>query len=59
MLGVVVITSEYATGSIRSTLAAAPQRTLVLAAKAGLFPAVAGVAGVTSSVAAFFPASGC
>lgn len=54
VLGVVVITSEYATGSIRSTLAAAPQRTLVLAAKAAVFAAAAGVVGVASSFAAFF-----
>jgi ABC-type transport system involved in multi-copper enzyme maturation permease subunit len=54
VLGVLVMTGEYATGSIRSTLAAAPQRVSVLAAKAGVFTAVAFVAGLISSFAAFF-----
>jgi ABC-type transport system involved in multi-copper enzyme maturation permease subunit len=54
VLGVVVITSEYATGSIRSTFAAAPQRVGVLAAKATVFGAVAAVTGIASSFAAFF-----
>jgi ABC-type transport system involved in multi-copper enzyme maturation permease subunit len=54
VLGVVVITSEYATGSIRSTLAAAPQRATVLAAKAAVFGAVAAATGIVSSFAAFF-----
>ena len=49
-----VMTGEYATGSIRSTLAAAPQRLTVLAAKAAVFAAVAFVTGLTSSFAAFF-----
>lgn len=54
VLGVVVITSEYATGSIRSTFAAAPQRVGVLAAKAAVFAAIAAAAGIASSFAAFF-----
>lgn len=54
VLGVVVMTSEYATGSIRSTLAAAPQRGAVLAAKAAVFGAVAAAAGTASAFAAFF-----
>jgi ABC-type transport system involved in multi-copper enzyme maturation permease subunit len=54
VLGVLVITGEYATGSIRSTLTAAPQRTAMLAAKAGVFTAVAFVTGLASSFAAFF-----
>ena len=54
MLGVVVLTSEYATGSIRSTLAAASQRGTVLAAKAAIFGAVAAATGIASSFAAFF-----
>ena len=54
VLGVVVITSEYATGSIHSTLAAAPQRCSVLAAKAAVFAAVAAATGIASSLAAFF-----
>ena len=54
VLGVLVMTGEYATGSIHSTLAAAPQRLAVLAAKAGVFTAVAFAAGLASSFAAFF-----
>lgn len=54
VLGVLVMTGEYATGSIRSTLAAAPQRLAVLAAKAGVFGAAAFAAGLASSFAAFF-----
>jgi hypothetical protein len=54
VLGVVIITSEYATGSIRSTFASAPQRVSVLAAKAAVFGAVAAVTGIASSLAAFF-----
>ena len=54
VLGVVVMTSEYATGSIRSTLAAAPQRATVLAAKAAVFGAVAAATGTASAFAAFF-----
>ena len=37
VLGVLMMTSEYSTGSIRSTLAAVPRRPLVLAAKALVF----------------------
>jgi len=54
VLGVVVITSEYTTGSIRSTFAAAPQRASVLAAKGAVFGAVAATTGIASSFAAFF-----
>jgi ABC-type transport system involved in multi-copper enzyme maturation permease subunit len=54
VLGVAVMTSEYATGSIRSTLAAAPQRGTVLAAKAAVFGAVAAATGIASSFGAFF-----
>ncbi len=54
VLGVLVITGEYATGSIRSTLAAAPQRLTMLAAKAGVLAAVAFATGLASSLAAFF-----
>src|SRR5262245_56262293 len=45
VLGVLVITSEYSTGMIRSTLLAVPRRTPVLAAKAAVFGAVAFAAG--------------
>lgn len=53
VLGVLVMTSEYATGSIRSTLAAAPQRMSVLAAKAGVFTTVGFLTGLAASFAAF------
>jgi len=52
-LGVVVITSEYQTGSIRATLAATPQRPIVLAAKAAVFATVAAVTGIVASLASF------
>jgi ABC-2 type transport system permease protein len=54
VLGVTFITSEYATGSIRSTFTAAPQRVCVLAAKTAGFGAVAAATGIVSSFAAFF-----
>lgn len=37
VLGVLVVTGEYSSGAIRSTLAAIPNRPLLLAAKAGVF----------------------
>jgi ABC-2 type transport system permease protein len=37
VLGVLVVTGEYSSGAIRSTLAAVPNRPLLLAAKAGVF----------------------
>ena len=42
VLGVLAITSEFSSGMIRATLAAAPRRPMVLAAKAAVF----GVAGL-------------
>ena len=45
VLGVLVITSEYTTGMIRSSLLAVPRRTPLLAAKATVFGAVAFTAG--------------
>ena len=54
VLGVLTVTGEYATGSIRSTLAAAPQRITMLAAKAAVFTAVAFLTGLAGSLAAFF-----
>ncbi len=53
VLGVLVITSEYSTGMIRSTFAAAPQRHLVIAGKAGAFAAIAFAVGTVASVIAF------
>jgi ABC-2 type transport system permease protein len=54
VLGVLLITSEYATGQIRATLGATPHRTTVLAAKAAAFTGVVMVAGLVSSFCAFF-----
>lgn len=54
VLGVLVMTGEYATGSICSTLAAAPQRLTVLAAKAAVFTLTAFLTGLAASAAAFF-----
>ncbi|MEA2589607.1 MAG: type transport system permease protein [Actinomycetota bacterium] len=54
VLGVLVITAEYTTGSIRSTLAAVPQRATVLAAKAAVFSAVTATVGIAASFGAFF-----
>jgi ABC-2 type transport system permease protein len=53
VLGVLAITSEYATGSIRATFAATPQRRAVLAAKAVVVGTVTALVGIVSSVAAF------
>jgi ABC-2 type transport system permease protein len=54
ILGVLTATSEHSSGTIRSTLAAIPNRPLVLAAKAAVFGAVALVAGEAASLVAFF-----
>jgi ABC-2 type transport system permease protein len=54
VLGVLLITSEYATGQIRATLAATPQRVTVLAAKATTFVAVMLAVGLVASFSAFF-----
>jgi ABC-type transport system involved in multi-copper enzyme maturation permease subunit len=53
VLGVLVITSEYSTGMIRATLAAVPQRRLVLAAKAIVFAVTALIVGIASCLAAY------
>ena len=54
VLGVLVITTEYGTGMIRSTFAAVPQRGTLLAAKAAVLFAVALAVGLTASFLAFF-----
>jgi ABC-type transport system involved in multi-copper enzyme maturation permease subunit len=54
VLGVLIVSSEYATGLIRTTFGAVPQRRSVLAAKAVVFGAVALVVGTLSSFVAFF-----
>ena len=53
VLGVLVMSSEYATGMIRATFTAVPQRRAVLAAKAVVFCAVALIVGAASAFAAF------
>jgi hypothetical protein len=54
VLGVLVVSSEYATGLIRATLTAVPQRRVVLAAKAIVFGAVALVVSLVGVFAAFW-----
>jgi ABC-type transport system involved in multi-copper enzyme maturation permease subunit len=54
ILGVLAISAEYGTGTIRSSLAAVPNRKMFLAAKAGVFAAVALVVGEVVSFGAFF-----
>ena len=53
-LGVLMITSEYASGLIRTTFAAVPRRRAVLAAKAVVVGAVTLVIGEVIAFAAFF-----
>jgi len=53
VLGVLVMSSEYATGMIRSTLAAVPQRRALLAGKAIVFGTVALITSIASAFAAF------
>ena len=54
VLGVLAMTGEYSSGMIRATLAAVPNRPLVLAAKAGVFGAIALAAGEAAAFVAFF-----
>jgi ABC-2 type transport system permease protein len=54
VLGVLAITTEFSSGMIRATFAAAPRRPLVLAAKAAVLGAVTLAAGEISAFAAFF-----
>lgn len=53
VLGVLVMSSEYATGQIRATLGAIPQRGVVLAAKTVVFGAVILVVGFVACLGAF------
>ena len=53
VLGVLVITGEYSTGMIRSSLAAVPHRQPVLIAKAVVFAVVVFVVSLASTFAAF------
>jgi ABC-type transport system involved in multi-copper enzyme maturation permease subunit len=54
ILGILVMSGEYATGTIRATLAAAPRRPMVLAAKVLVFGAVTLVAAEVTAFAGFF-----
>jgi hypothetical protein len=53
LLGVLVITSEYATGTIRATFSAVPQRRLVLTAKALVLASAVLAAGAIACFAAY------
>lgn len=53
VLGVLLITSEYATGLVRTTFAAVPRRLPVLWAKAGLLAATITAVSVPAAFAAF------
>ncbi len=52
VLGVLVMSAEYATGQIRATVAATPQRVVVLVAKTAVFAAVV----LVTAAVAVFPA---
>jgi hypothetical protein len=54
VLGVLVISAEYGTVTIRATLSAVPHRPLVLAAKAVVFATLALIVGEVLSFGAFF-----
>ena len=58
VLGALVVTSEYGNGLIRTTLAATPQRGLVLAAKTGLFGIVALLSSAAICLIAFLAGQG-
>ena len=53
VLGVLVMSAEYSTGTIRATLSAVPRRPMVLVAKASLFAGVVFLVGEIVSVVAF------
>jgi ABC-2 type transport system permease protein len=57
VLGVIVITSEYSSGAIRSSLLAVPRRLLMLAAKATVFGALIFVVSAITVFAVFFIAT--
>ena len=54
ILGVMVVSGEYATGMMRTSLAAVPKRSRMLAAKTVVFSATAFVAGEAISFVTFF-----
>jgi ABC-2 type transport system permease protein len=53
VLGVLIVSAEYSTGTVRATFAAIPHRPVVLAAKALVFSAITFVVGEAVSFAAF------
>ena len=57
VIGVLAITSEYATGTIRATLAATPQRITLLSAKTIVVAATTAVVGIASAFLAFLVAA--
>ena len=57
VLGVLVVSGEYGTGMIRSTLAAVPTRLPALAAKAAVLFVATFIVGVVSTVGAFLVAT--
>jgi ABC-type transport system involved in multi-copper enzyme maturation permease subunit len=57
VLGALAITSEYTTGSIRTTLTATPQRLTVLSAKTIVVAVTATAVGIASAFVAFFVAA--
>jgi ABC-type transport system involved in multi-copper enzyme maturation permease subunit len=54
VLGVLLISGEYATGMIRASLTAVPKRLPVLWAKLGVFAGVVGAVSIISTFGAFF-----
>ena len=54
VLGVLLISGEYATGMIRASLTAVPKRLPVLWAKLGVFAGIVAAVSVASAFAAFF-----
>src|SRR5882757_2811335 len=54
VLGVLLISGEYATGMIRASLTAVPKRLPVLWAKLGVFAGVVGVVSVVTTFVSFF-----
>jgi ABC-2 type transport system permease protein len=54
VLGILIMSAEYGTGTIRATLSAIPNRPLVLACKAAVFGVVALVASEVLTFCAFF-----
>lgn len=55
VLGVLMMSSEYSTGVIRSSLLAVPRRWPMLAAKGAVFAALVFVVGEVAAFASFFP----